>query len=92
MRHEQAPLAPRDRTSDWPFAMEGWRVVGNGRNIPGFASEKSAKIAIRKNTDWQAREATIVPFTYSDGGVVGCSKYAELHTRYAVCVRQPLTE
>lgn len=78
-------IEPR-RTSDWPLAVEGWRIVGNGRTVPGFASEQSAKIAIRKNPNWQ--NAHIVPFDYFDGSVTGMTKYSEVRTRFAVLVRR----
>lgn len=78
-----AELKERYRTSDYPSAVEGWRVVGGGQKVPGASSEKAAKIEISEHPEWKG--ATIVPFDYFDGSVTG--KYSELSTRYAILVK-----
>lgn len=79
------PAAIRERfTNDWPYAVEGWRIVGDGQNVPGFASEQSAKIAMRKHPEWSG--AQVVPFKYWDGSFRGTTRYSEVSTRYAVLI------
>lgn len=81
-------IYPR-RVSDWIHGQNGWRVVGGGRNVPGYKSERAAKIDIGKNPEWKAKGATIIEFRYNDGGMLGCSPYAKTETRYAIFVRKP---
>lgn len=83
--YPSAAIEKRGVTDFWVCGVDGWQVVGGGQNVPGYASEASAKIAIRAN-GWKARNAEIVPFRYSDGGLHGCSPCAAVKTRFAVLV------
>ncbi|OZA55716.1 MAG: hypothetical protein B7X79_13910 [Acidovorax sp. 17-64-282] len=82
------PKIMQSRPNDWPYANYGWVMVGGGRNAPGAASEKGAKIELSKNPEWKERGAVILPFRWNDGGLRGLSPYAETTTRYAILVRQ----
>lgn len=73
------------RPSQWPYAVAGWKMVGGGKDVPGYASEKSAGIAIKQNSEWRDLDAVVLPFSYNDGSVFG--PYAKTSTRYAVVVR-----
>ena len=46
------PKIMQSRPNDWPYANYGWVMVGGGRNAPGAASEKGAKIELSKNPEW----------------------------------------
>ena len=83
--YPDAAIEKRGITDFWVCGVDGWQVVGGGRNVPGYASESSAKIAISANK-WKTRNAVILPFKYSDGGLIGCSPYAAVKTRFAVLV------
>lgn len=74
--------------NEWPYANDGWVIVGGGRNAPGASSEKGAKIELSKNPEWKERGAVILPFRWNDGGARGLSPYAETTTRYAILVRK----
>lgn len=85
---EDAPRIIQQRPSDWPYASSGWSTVGGGRNAPGYASERSAKIDLSKNPEWKERDARIVAFKWNDGGICGCSPYWKTETRYAILVKK----
>ena len=78
------------RRSDWPLAVTGWQIIGGGKNVPGYASEKSATLAIRTNPAMYDQSAIILPFEYWDGGLMG--PYSELKTRYAILVKEKQNE
>jgi hypothetical protein len=85
---EDSPRIIQQRPSDWPYANDGWSTVGGGRNAPGYASERSAKIDLSKNPEWKERDARIVAFKWNDGGICGCSPYWKTETRYAILVKK----
>jgi len=80
------PSLKPQRASDWPTAGEGWCVVGGGRKVPGYASERGAKIEISKNAEWKLAGATVLPFNWNDGGCAGCSPHWKTATRYAILI------
>lgn len=61
-----------------PKAAMGYTVLGGGLKLEGYASEKSAQIAIAKNK-WHHRNPVIVPFTYRTSGIG-----EDRHSRYAI--------
>lgn len=83
-----APIKDR-LTNDWPEGDKGWKCVGGGRNIPGYASVKSAEIAISKNPHWEENslDIAIVPFAYNDGSISAATE-----TRFAVLIKVEETE
>lgn len=83
---QPAGLEPR-KSSGWPFPVEGWMNAMGGKEVPGYASEQSARIALSKAPELKARDATIIPFEYWDGSVTG--KYSNISTRYQILVRRP---
>ena len=83
---ETEPTLIQRRPCDWPYATHGWTTVGGGKNAPGHASERSAKIELAKNPEWKERNPTILPFRWNDGGLRGCSPYWETKVRYAIVV------
>lgn len=80
-------LGPR-LVTDGCYALGDWHVVGEGyaKKHPGFASEKSARIAISKNPDLKKMDAKVLPFRYNDGSYA--TAFSETRTRYIIVVRK----
>lgn len=86
--NDKPELAPRSISSSWVDALGNWETLGEdgAKNHPGFASEKSARIAISKNPEWKNRSATVLPFEYNDGSYG--TAYSDTRTRYVVVARK----
>jgi len=80
-------VRPRYMDSDWPRPVDGWLHVGGANKVPGYSSELSATLAIKKNKEWACMGAVIVPFSYHDGSMSWMTRWSAPSTRFMVMVR-----